>query len=89
MTRIEIVIDELVLSGFARCDRLAVADAVQQHLAERIRAGAVKGGLEPLIRSEMRAADVAVPPGRDAGFADRLGAGIAGSLVNALSTGGR
>jgi hypothetical protein len=87
--RFEIVIDELVLTGFGPCDRLGVADALEHQLAEHVRAGALEGGIDPLLGHSVRAADVAVPAADPSRFSERLGAGVAGSLVGALGGRGR
>ena len=83
--RVDIVIDELLLVGFGPCARHVVADAVEREVAARVHAGALREELTSSIAPDMRAADCAVPDAHAAGFSERLGAGVAGSLVSALS----
>ena len=88
LMRFEVSIDELVLVGFGSCDRHAIADAVEREVAALVRGGALRE-LTSSVASETQAVDWVAPAGQAAGFPERLGAGVAGSLVNVLSRQGR
>ena len=87
MTRIEFVIDELVLIGFAERDRHRIAAAVEEALtnlsgeARRAVTGAVTGDMQvatlraPVVRPAERIARTA---------SDAVGAGVGESIVRAL-----
>ncbi len=94
MTRIEFVIDELVLVGFAPGDRHRIADAVARELAtlgtdaqHALRHAAMSGGLT----STLRAPDVSVGGALHHGVpsGDAIGTGVGRAIASAIAnTGG-
>ena len=102
MTRIEIVIDDLVLEGFAPHQRHQIADAIERELST------LGGDVQQALRQaagvsassdSVRAADVHVSAQRQAGARDHMGAvgasstaigaGVGRSLVQAIVNSGQ
>ena len=66
-TRVELLIDELVLHGFSRAERHAIGAALQGELQRLIAAGDL-GGLASLKSvSAMRAGNITLQPGAKPG----------------------
>lgn len=94
MTRIEFVIDELVLIGFAPGDRHRIADAIARELAtlgadaqHAVRHAAMSGG----STSALRAPDVAIGRSLHGGApcGDAIGTGVGRSIASVIAnTGG-
>lgn len=93
MTRIEFVIDELVLIGFAPGDRHRIADAVANELATlgadaqlAVRDAALSGSIRPALR----APDVSMvgSPHGGAPTSDSIGSGVGRSITQAIAGSG-
>jgi len=79
-SRIEFVIDELVLHGFAPGDRHAIADAVQSHL-EGLLAAAPTASAQDCSIDRQAPQPVTLAPGARAGA---IGSGIAQAIHGGL-----
>jgi hypothetical protein len=81
-TRIELVIDEIVLHGFDPLHGHSIGDAVQRHLHQLVaeRAHAFRGHTS----SETPRADAGAFAASRTGPADATGAGVARAVVGAI-----
>ena len=79
--RIELIIDELVLHGFAPGDRHAIGDAVQAHLENMLAAASTAPGRDITVDS-LDPQHVVLGPRARAGT---IGSGIAQAIHGGLS----
>jgi hypothetical protein len=80
--RIEIVIDELVLTGVDPRDRHRIADALQAELMRLARADPLRW--RQAAAAEVRAADCVVPARGGRILPDTMGAQLAGAIAGVL-----
>ena len=89
MVRLELVIDELVLTGFDARERHRIADALEQHLAAGLTAMTIADAQAAAVRAEgsgrLIAPDALVLAGAGGATAQAIASSLSQSVIHAIA----